>query len=221
MARQTWTATARGIGKPDFTRLVSSGRTRAGLTLAYNQSIQVFGLTCSAIASPYVWVQAPLAIGGNAHMINHATGVPTPFLVPVGYRAYVLEISGESLEDMITWLSLDGFRVGAIAAMTSGGSFWRNQIVSLDTQLIDPMAATPHIVDIVVYNLGGGALEGALMFTAIFEAVGTEPLSDKKTVYCKFCGHQWEVLETATTLTCPNCGELIIVISLSTFGRTP
>ncbi|MBA7597929.1 hypothetical protein ES703_04937 [subsurface metagenome] len=39
----------RGIGKPDYTREVSSGKERAGLTLAYHQTLEIFGIVPTAV----------------------------------------------------------------------------------------------------------------------------------------------------------------------------
>jgi len=39
----------RGIGKPDYSKEISSGKERAGLTLAYHQTLKIFGIVFTAI----------------------------------------------------------------------------------------------------------------------------------------------------------------------------
>ena len=39
----------RGVGKPDYSKEISSGRERAGLTLAYKQTLEIFGVVFTAI----------------------------------------------------------------------------------------------------------------------------------------------------------------------------
>jgi len=39
----------RGVGKPDYSKEVSSGRERAGLTLAYKQTLEIFGVVFTAV----------------------------------------------------------------------------------------------------------------------------------------------------------------------------
>lgn len=45
---QTFTVEQRGIGKPDYTREISSGRERAGLSLAYRQTLEIAGIVFSS-----------------------------------------------------------------------------------------------------------------------------------------------------------------------------
>lgn len=46
---RSFIAPVRGVGKPDYTREISSGRERAGLTLAYRQTLKIFGIVFTAI----------------------------------------------------------------------------------------------------------------------------------------------------------------------------
>ena len=39
----------RGIGKPDYSKEISSGRERAGLTLAYKQTLEIWGIVFTAV----------------------------------------------------------------------------------------------------------------------------------------------------------------------------
>ena len=46
---EIFTVETRGIGKPDYTREVSSGKERAGLSLAYHQTLKIFGVVFTAV----------------------------------------------------------------------------------------------------------------------------------------------------------------------------
>lgn len=49
MMAEIFTVETRGIGKPDYTREVSSALERRGISLAYHQTLKVFGLVFSAV----------------------------------------------------------------------------------------------------------------------------------------------------------------------------
>lgn len=52
MAQQvvsTFDVPVKGVGKPDYTREISSGKERAGLTLAYCQTLEIWGIVFTAV----------------------------------------------------------------------------------------------------------------------------------------------------------------------------
>lgn len=57
----------RGVGKPDYSKEVSSGKERAGLTLAYKQTLEIFGIVPTAVytgahtAAPHVTIMTDAA----------------------------------------------------------------------------------------------------------------------------------------------------------------
>jgi len=209
-----YTVPTRGIGKPDYSKEVSSGKQRSGLSLAYKQSLKVFGCVLDALPSPFVWVLPELAIGGTVSVVDNETGLTLPFTIPQGYTLALIAGGYSANQDAKVMFYFDGFLVLS-GVSSSGNPGYENKIVSVSTATIDPTGATTHILDIQITNLGGAALSGGIDWTGLLEEVGTPPLSLKKTVHCKWCGHEHTVPNKATYVTCPKCGELFIVADYS------
>lgn len=62
-----------GLGKPDYSKKVSSGYTRAGFKLQYGQSLKLYTLVYSDTFSWLPFVRTPLPPGGTHTAANHAT----------------------------------------------------------------------------------------------------------------------------------------------------
>jgi len=223
---RSFTATQRGIGKPDYTREVSSAQERRGLKLAYKQTLEIWGIVFSAIPSPFAWVAAPLIPGGIAHYIDNVTGLVLPFTVPQGYTLTLIAAGGGFTEDAIAWVYFGtppapDFLVLSGGLMGGGQSGYENRLVGISTATIDPTGATAHTVDIQLTNLGTGNLEGGVEWTGILEEVGTPALPTTKVVRCKWCGYEQTVPREVTRIICPRCGQLTLYYDLSQFRRTP
>ena len=211
---EIFTVETRGIGKPDYSKNVSSAIERRGLRLEYHQTLVIVGLVFSAIPSAYAWVQPPLAPGVTAHLMDNMTGVVLPLTVPQGYTLEMITAGGAFTEDVMLWAYLDGFLVTNMGIAVSGLPYYENQIVSLSTALRDPDGDFLHPVDVTLTNMGAGALQGGVQLVGILEAVGTPELPPVKTVRCKWCGHQHSVPNETTDIICPKCGKLFIVYTL-------
>lgn len=64
-AGQPYSVETRGIGKPDYSKEVSAGRQRAGISLKYGQIPVLFGRIFSPVPSPIVWVASELPPRGT------------------------------------------------------------------------------------------------------------------------------------------------------------
>jgi len=211
---ETFVVPARGVGKPDYSKEISAGRTRPGVELHYGESFKNFILTPSVIASPLPYVVAPIAIGANAHLIDPETGLAMPYTSPVGYLFTVFQITYGMEQDADLLLYVDTAYTSRLILGESGVTYYESAIAEFSTSLFDPTAALPHIMDFVLDNKGGAVLEGGCAVWCILAAVGTAPLPETKLVRCKFCGHQWEVPYATTTINCPSCGKLNMYFNL-------
>jgi len=220
-------AVARGIGKPDYTDEVSSGRQRSGISLKYSQQLAIFGLCWTdmvAHPSPIPWVKPPLASGAQAHLIDFATGVVVPYVTPAGYTFTMVQKDWTCNEDIEIWLygstpsEADGGTlqlIGCPGISPSGDNVYLNPVYTYNSLTLDPASLYSHSWDIVAVNKGAGDMEGGLTFTAIIEAVGTPPFPDTKQCQCPFCHHLQTVKIGTTVIVCANCGKTYFVYDFS------
>lgn len=212
----------KGIGKPDYSRAVSSARERRGLTLAYLQTLKMFTIvfTSEAPPSPYDWVRGPLAAGASASLIDTDTGDPMPFTVPLGYTATLIDFGSGLTEDAIMWTYIGGSLISNAGVYPGGNTYYENRIQAISTAIIDPTGALSLQIELKVTNLGAGNLEGQIAVTGYLEAVGTPTLPLVKTVRCKWCSYKHTVPNETTQIICPQCGKLFIVYDLSKVRKT-
>jgi len=196
----------KGIGKPDYSREISSGRTRPGITLKYRQTLGYLGVVPSTIASPHFpLVQPPLAAGDTIHLINSEDGSPTPFTIPVGYTLTVFQMGYGLNQDSRLLAYLDGEFCGQLMLASGGDAYIMTEIAAFSSKLFDPTAASSHEVDLILENTGEANMEGSVSVWTILEAVGTEPLPKNKTIRCKNCGKETLVPRETTRAICPRC----------------
>lgn len=226
---KTYTVVSRGIGKPDYSKEVSSARQRAGISLKYNQQLVVFGLCWTdMVAHPQTpavsWVKAPLAPGAEAHLVNFATGDAMPYVTPADYIFTMVQKDWTCNEDIEIWLHVstpseaDGGTLVLIACpgiSPGGDNIYINPVYTYTSLTLDPEAAYSHSWDVVVVNKGAGNLEGGIVVAAIMEAVGTSPFPDTKQCRCPFCSHLQTVKVGTTTIKCANCGKTYLVYDFS------
>ncbi len=217
---QTRTVPQKGLGAPDYSNTVSSARERAGIRLAENQGLQIFGCVFSAIASPYPWVLANLAIGGTVSLVDNLTGADLPYTVPIGYTLSVVSIGVTTDQDIVIYAYFDTFLVLCLGVYPGASSGYENQVVGMTTSTIDPTALAAHAIDIQVTNLGLDVVTGAVDMKLVLEAVGTPPFPTVKIIRCKFCGHEKTVPMTETRLVCTKCGNLTLVYGYQDFKES-
>ena len=219
MMGEIFTVETRGIGKPDYSKEVSAGRERAGLTLKYNQSMVVLALICTDIVPhPYAisWVKDLIPIAGSARLIDISTGQATPYTVPKGYSVEMIQKAFGGNQDNEVNLYYDGLYIVQPNTTLSGGAYvYENTVAAYTTLTLDPVAAAAHLIDVLVVNRGGAALRGAFTMTGILEAVWTKPLPDTKDCQCPFCHHLQTVRKGTTVIKCNNCSETYYVQDFS------
>lgn len=216
---EIFTVETRGIGKPDYSREVSSGIERKGLRLAYPQTLKIFGLTFTDELSPFSWISPPLAPGAIMPLVDNETGLPGPYTVPAGYILFVVEAAHSSDEDVEIWSYVDGFLYGGMGIVSAGQQVLDHRVLGFTTALFDPTGILPHTVNVRVKNIGAGPLKGGFILVCILERVGSPPLPTTKTIRCKFCGHEETVPAEITSWICPKCESLNAFLSLAKTKR--
>lgn len=216
-----FTVAQEGVGKPDYTREISSGETRPGLKLKYLQNLKFFALMPSHEASSIVWRVDPVAPGATVHMIDGETGLSMPFTVPVGYTLDIFDFTVKPTEDVYAYIHLDGERFVDLCIVKAGYSHFQAEMVEKGTSFIDPTGASSHQFDILIDNLGAGNLEMGACFFCFLTAVGTTPLPTTKEVKCKYCGNLTIVPYNTSRVICPKCGKLTTYLDLSKYRGGP
>ena len=219
-----FTVETRGIGKPDYSREISMGQVRPGLTLRYRQNLKRFGVSFSPIASIYPWIKAPLAAGATSHFVDWETGLDMPYTCLQGYITEVVWLTRSTSQDSVirAYFSTPALGIplqyaGNLGIVVSGFPHGISDVVPVSTAAFDPTAQYVHETDMVIENLGGANMEGSFSMVALLEAVGTSPLPPDKTVKCKWCGHEWVVPKETTYIKCPECGEMNIYCDFSKY----
>ncbi len=226
---RTFTVEQRGVGKPDYSKEVSSGRERAGISLKYSQQLAGWGLCWTDIvAHPQVpavpWVKPPLAPDAQAHLVDLATGVALPYTTPAGYAFAMIQKDWTCNEDIEIWIyastpsEADGGSLVLIACpgiSPSGDNVYVNPVYTYTSLTLDPTSAYSHSWDVVVVNRGTGNMEGGIVLAAMIAAVGTSPFPDTKQCQCPLCHHLQTVKVGTTVIVCDNCGETYYVQDFS------
>jgi len=217
----------RGIGKPDYSKEVSSSRQRSGISLKYSQRLVVFGICWTDMIvhpSPVPWVKPPLAAGAQAHMIDFATGQDMPYVTPAGYVFTMVQKDWTCSEDIEIWLygstpsEADG---GSLVLMAcpgispGGDNQYMNLVYTYTSLTFDPAAAYSHSWDVVAVNRGVGDMEGGVVFAVIMDAVGTPPFPTTKDCMCPHCQHLQTVPVGTTVIVCGSCGKTYFVHDFS------
>jgi len=170
----TYTVPQTGVGKPDYSKEVSSGKERAGLTLAYHQTIEIWGIVFTAVYTG-IHTAAP-----HATIMTDATAL---FIVNSLLGLTIVNITDGSSGIIIA----NTGNTVTVAALTGGGAnLWNTgdvyTIPSPFAWVQPPLApgATAHYIDNVTglslpftvpkgYTLsliagGGGFTEDAIIW---------------------------------------------------------
>jgi len=216
---KSFTVEQTGIGKPDYSREVSSGLERAGLYLKYNQRLKLFGRSFNIGDVDYPLLPVtPLASGANTHMRDLETNLLLPVTIPAGYTLSMLTIGSTGNQDFMVYSYLDNALVTSVLiAMGSGGTDYVNKMIGFSTSMIDPTGASAHTLDVKIYNRGGGDLYGGVTIDAILEKVGSPPWPTTKECECPYCGNRQRVPIDTSTITCSKCGKVYVVYNLSKY----
>jgi len=207
MRRTIGTIAPTGIGKPDYSKEVSSGTVKPGIRLKYNESLLAFMAGFSPIASAYSWIRPPLAPGAMVHFVDSATGIDLPYIIPLGYTMNQVQYAAGFNEDIESSLYLGG-QLFASSRLAGGTPQMEASVIAFDSALIDSAGAWMLPFDLQITNIGLGNLLGSFGYNMVLVSVGTSPLPGVKTVKCKWCGALKEVPEKTTIVTCDNCGQV-------------
>jgi len=219
-----FTVEERGVGRPDYTREISSGEIRPGYSLKYNQTLLAFVVSFSGVPSSFSWFKAALATGAMEHCVNGATGLDLPYTIPTGYILTMVSGGATLDQDVEIWLLLQippipiAQRHLCFAKLAGGTPFYVPEVISFSSAPFDPTGSLSFGLDLQVTNLGGANMEGQVGVYMILEEVGTPPLPKTKTVKCKHCGHKQTVSIEVTQEVCPKCGGLTIYYSMAKYG---
>lgn len=211
---RTITVEQKGVGKPDYSKYISSGRERAGLVLEYNQTLKLFAYVASDIASPYNYFDDPLPAEAERHYIDTETGLEMPFTVPEGYTLAEITFHSKSNQDRMVDVYYDGDYLGMAQTIEAGELTYLNDVISMGTILFDPTGAAEHTWDLVFRNIGGADLIGGGFYYFVLSKVGSKPLPENKVVKCKYCGNTGTIPNSATQWLCSKCGKLNKYLSL-------
>lgn len=103
---RTYEVTQTGVGKPDYTKTVSSGKERAGLTLAYNQTLVLFGIVFTDVhtGTHTAAVNATIMTDAAANFIVDALVFLTIYNVSDGSSGIIIA----NTETTVTVVALTG-----------------------------------------------------------------------------------------------------------------
>ena len=217
------TCAQEGIGKPDYSKDVSSSLERAGLRLKYGQRLKIFGrqLTLGGDPDYPLFPTAPLAAGDNTHLTDAETLDELPITIDAGWILSFLAASAAVTQDAQIYSIIDSYWANCWVATEGGIVSYMNKLIDISTAWIDPDADDPHTIDIKLYNMGTGNLFGGVGVICILEPLGTMPLPTTKVCRCPHCGNKEEFPVTTTKIICSACGKLYIVSDFSRFRGTP
>lgn len=217
----TKTAPVKGIGKPDYSRAVSSGVERAGLYLQYNQQAKMFAHGFNHADAAYPLIEdTGLAIGGEAHLINGDTMGPLPAVIPAGFSLSVIAVGFSFDQDAYIQIYLDNIIAHNFGEAAKGSSIYANKLWDLSTTWYDPPARFAHTFDAKIYNAGEKVLYGGIGLWCIMEAIGTPPWPTTKDCHCPSCGHIQTVSVEDSRITCEKCGWVYMVTVFSSLKYT-
>jgi hypothetical protein len=215
---ETFTVATRGYGKSDYSREVSLGQVRPGISLKYNQQLVAFAICLTDVVPmpyPIPWVKAPLASGATIGLYDISTGLTGAYSIGAGYALSIIEIREGSNQDFDSWLYFDGLLIARPASGASGVYDNSANIAQYSTLQLDPTASLPHTVNIQVINRGLGNMRAGITITCLLEAMGTPPFPTEKDTKCPFCDTINHVSVTTTNIKCKKCGNTYIVFDMT------
>ena len=198
-----------GAGKPDYSQEVALGKFRSGLRLGYGESLKIFAIACSEVASSFSWVRGVLTPGESVNLIDVDTGLAAPYTLAKGYTMEVTD-SAFAGGDVKLWILFDTYRASLLGPISGGNLFYLNKVNPTSTATLDPTAAASHVVDAILTSLSSFSIECSATLNCILTAVGTPPLPENKAIICKWCGYTDTVPVSVTRYVCPKCGQLVI-----------
>lgn len=191
------------VGAPDFERLIYKGDVSHRVVLSYNEAVVRLALLASAVASTWPHRVAPLASGVETHVIDCATGLPTPWTCPVGYTWTALSYWWAFDQPCIGRLYMDG-QLGSSLHENAYDTHYEHDIFE-DYFAIDPTGVFPHTLDFTFINDGVADMSGYFMWMGKLITTATPPYPALKEVKCSHCGFLHKVDRKLGRVKCPDC----------------
>jgi len=218
--RRTFKIEAKGIGRPDYSKEVASGKIRAGIRLAFNEQLKMFTIMFTNLPSLVPWRQDPLAVGATAHLIDSSTGIPMPYMHPAGYDLEILSWWHSFTENLNGVVIGDGQPTFNNALLTRD-TFYLQEVVGWSAKLVDPELLYPHSLDLTALNVGAAACHGSIIVMAILRREKSAALATTKKVRCPYCKAEKTVPLMSTKIKCDKCGKDFLVYAFGWGGKFP
>lgn len=199
------TLTIQTGGRLPFTEETWSGKSRPGISLAYNQVFRTFGVVCCNEPSLVYTVKPVLPPGETYHIRDSVTGADMPAILLQGHTLFMFQAWWVLSQKVYIRLVTDGLLHTAAELETLTPAYAFSNYL-LGTEVVDPTGVSAHIMDMTITNRGTKDLEGFFGFLAIETLVGSAPWPKKRTVVCKHCGAKTEVEYNITKVNCAECG---------------
>jgi len=202
----TRTIATKGVGRPDYSGEIWQAKVVKRLELHENEVFKSFLLTATAVASPYVWVVAPIVAGAAAYLIDGDTGLPMPYVIPVGYELEVMMIWASFNQNQRIFTEFEGFEISEFFH-DALDVYYENEVMEFNTKYIDPDALAAHLVGFGGQNVGLAAMSGCAEVIAILRRIHTE-IPTSKVIRCKWCDNTTSTSLTTVQWKCTKCGKL-------------
>ncbi len=203
-------------GKPDYQETVHKADVSDRIVLNTNEAVIRLGLLMTPVPSPYPHYKVPLPSGNVYQVVDLATGVDTPYTIPVGYTFSILSYWWAFKQPVTGYMYLDTFILSSLQDEAFEPHYERD--VLEDYLATDPTGLAAHTLGYTCTNEGTRDMEGYFMFVGKLREVGTPPFPDLKEVRCVHCGHMHKVDRKLGKVECPKCaGETTYMPII--FGR--
>ncbi len=220
---QSYPVTPTGVGKKDYSKEISLGQTRPGISLLFNQQITQYVYTPQdQVPTPYPipWIQPVLAPAGMAHLFDINTGLPLPVAFPAGYAVSVIQESLNFNQDCEIWLYVDGLLIASPILTSSGNEITFSNIYDYSTAVLDPDSLLPHTIDLQIFNRGLANMKGGVNFVILIEQIHTPPWPKDKNTRCPFCTGINKVEIHTTKIQCGHCTKDYFVSDTTMYRGT-
>jgi len=199
-------------GAPDYhkTIYIRRGETYSEFVARADEALKIFLMVYPDVA--------PLAAGGSAHLVDLATGLPTPYTSPAGYfidfREWAFFFDGFARIEV----TFDVLPPVYIYGGPNETTHQYEQIVFADSRYFDPSALLPHTIDCVVKNYGDDAAPGGVQVALALRKLGSGGETETKRIRCWGCGLETRIPIKETYWTCPKCGRRNVYPLLGLIG---
>lgn len=201
---RTFTVAQKGEGRPDFSEEIHRGAVMDRIVPKYNEAVFRLGILMTDEPPLFSIARVPLGSGLTYHAIDAATGIVTPYAIPIGYTASIVSYWWAFNQPIEGKMFMDGCHISSLYE----GSYFSHyeHDVFEDYNPLDPTGIAPHTLDFTFVNEGDGDMLGYYMCIGKLIQVGTPPFPDTKEVKCAHCPHTHKIDRKLGKVKCPKCG---------------